>query len=296
MQFFRKRSHHVILSDSDLGDEEGLLQKSAPESYAAPMSRLSKIATFLAVICTTFNLVYLAYMAAPYLLHREPELATLPRPNQFIGLERINYTKHPFPNVKMATFAGVIAQIDRSQPKYVYPVDPRRRSTYFGTVSPEDRNVLATNQASSSFIFRNKLISTVLQFRARDFGMEWCTLKLALPASAQYDPTDPNNEEERERNWLLEGDTSDLEVWELESSQWLDPRYLSYNTRPRRRGHLFSFRVRGNSTHVSREVRCPSDKIATFEVFCVSPGCRVDIWQNKLQPPIGLFLEQRSSL
>ena len=153
-----------------------------------------------------------------------------------------------------------------------------------------------------------------MQFRTRDFGMEWCKLKLALPSSAQYDPSNPNNEAERERNWLLEGDTSDLEVWELEASNWIDPRYLSYNTRPRRRGHIFSFRVQPNSTHVSREVRCPADKIATFEIFCVSPGCRVDIWQNKLQPPIGsfeyhfvsfseadlimkgLFLEQRSSL
>lgn len=117
--------------------------------------------------------------------------------------------------------------------------------------------------------------------------MEWCKLKLALPGSAQYDSSDPSNKEKRERNWLLEGDTSDLEVWELEASQWIDPRYLSYNSRPKRRGHIFSFRVQPNSTHVSREVRCPADKIATFEIFCVSPGCRVDIWQNKLQPPIG---------
>lgn len=116
---------------------------------AVPMSGLSKIATFLAIACTIFNLVYLGYLAIPYILHRELDLASLPRPNQFIGLESINYTKHPFPNVKIATFAGVIAQIDRSRPKFVYPVDPRRRSTYFGTVSPEDRNVLATNQASS---------------------------------------------------------------------------------------------------------------------------------------------------
>ncbi|KAF5328085.1 hypothetical protein D9619_013664 [Psilocybe cf. subviscida] len=92
--------------------------------------------------------------------------------------------------------------IDRSRPKYVYPVDPRRKSTYFGTVSPDDRKVLATNQ-----------ISTILQFRTRDFGMEWCKLKLALPDSAKYHPNDSTNEEERERNWLLEGDTSDLEVW-----------------------------------------------------------------------------------
>jgi hypothetical protein len=249
------------------------------------MSRLAKLATFLAVTCTFFNVAYLAYTIIPALLHREPDLASLPRPNQFIGLERINYTKYPFPDDKIATFGGVIAQIDRSRPKFVYPVDPRRRSTYFGTVSPEDRNVLATNQ-----------ISTIMQFRTRDFGMEWCKLKLALPDSAKYHPHKGDDSSERERNWILDGDTSDLEVWELEASQWLDPRSLSYNTRPQRRAHLFSFRVRPNTTHVSREVRCPADKIATFEIFCVSPGCRVDIWQNKLQPPMGLFLEQRSSL
>ena len=128
-----------------------------------------------------------------------------------------------------------------------------------------------------------------MQFRTRDFGMEWCKLKLALPGSAQYDQNDPTNEAERERNWLLEGDTSDLEVWELEASQWIDPRYLSYNTRPKRRGHIFSFRVQPNTTRVSQEVRCPADKIATFELFRISPGCRVDIWQNKMQPPIGSF-------
>lgn len=111
------------------------------------MSRLSKIATLLAITCTTFNLVYLVYTSIPKLLHKEPDLASLPRPNQFIGLERINFTKHPFPDVTIATFAGVIAQVDRSRPNFVYPVDPRRRSTYFGTVSPDDRNVLATNQA-----------------------------------------------------------------------------------------------------------------------------------------------------
>ena len=107
-------------------------------------------------------------MVIPYILHRELDLASLPRPNQFIGLERINYTKHPFPNDKIATFAGVIAQIDRSRPKFIYPVDPRRRSTYFGTVSPDDREVLATNQASLIFInqWRLPMPSTDLDYYA----------------------------------------------------------------------------------------------------------------------------------
>ena len=133
----------------NLHDTERMSTSEPPPS----MSKLARIATFLAVTCTIFNLAYLAYMAIPFLLHEEPDLASLPRPNQFIGLERINYTKYPFPNDKIATFAGVIAQVDRSRPKYIYPVDPRRRSTYFGTVSPDDRNVLATNQVCLHTLF-----------------------------------------------------------------------------------------------------------------------------------------------
>ncbi|KAF5328086.1 hypothetical protein D9619_013665 [Psilocybe cf. subviscida] len=103
LSFRTRREYRAVPSDSDL-DQSEVYEKPPPPT----MSGLAKIATFLAVTCTIFNLSYLAYMAIPYLLHREPDLASLPRPNQFIGLERINYTKYPFPNDKIATFAGVI--------------------------------------------------------------------------------------------------------------------------------------------------------------------------------------------
>lgn len=157
--FFEQRENHAVMSDSDLSAEEELVGswscwlfydedhlinfpvENVPSRV--PMTTLSKIATFLAMTSTIFNLVYLAYMSMPNPLHGEPDLASLTRPNQFIGLERINFTKHAFPNVKIATFAGVVAKIDRSRPKFVYPVEPHRNSTYF----EEARNVLATNQA-----------------------------------------------------------------------------------------------------------------------------------------------------
>ena len=110
----------------------------------------------------------------PRLLHREPDLASLPRPNQFVGLERINFTKHPFPEVTIPTFAGVIAPIDRDRPNFVYPPDPRRRSTYFGTVSPDDRNVLATNQACLIPCSRCALTD------GNDRSQPWCNSDLVI--------------------------------------------------------------------------------------------------------------------
>jgi hypothetical protein len=119
--------------------------------------------------------------------------------------------------------------------------------------------------------------------------MEWCRVKISLPYSARYIPGVEGLEGIRERNWLLEGDTSDLEVWELDvpPNTWLDPRTLTYRTRPKRKQQIFSFRISENKTIVSREFRCNADEILSFELFCVSPKCRIDIWQDKQMPTIG---------
>lgn len=134
-------------------------------------------------------------------------------------------------------------------------------------------------------------ISTIAQFRARDWGMEWCRFKISLPKDAEYKTT--TVDEERERDWILEGDTTDLEVWELDAPYWIDLSQLSYNHRPRRTAHIFSFRVMKDKTLLSREFRCPADSIGSFEFFCVSPGCRIDIWQDKQLPTIGSSLHFR---
>ncbi|GJJ08929.1 hypothetical protein Clacol_003149 [Clathrus columnatus] len=141
-------------------------------------------------------------------------------------------------------------------------------------------------------------MSTIAQFRTRDWGMEWCRFKLDLPESARYTPRSEPPDGIRERNWYLKGDTSDLEVWELDvpPNTWLDPRTLTYANRPKRKEHIFSFKVSSNKTLVSREFPCKGDQIGSFEFFCVSPGCIVDIWQDKQLPPIGLSIEQRSSV
>ncbi|KAF8502517.1 hypothetical protein JB92DRAFT_2973110 [Gautieria morchelliformis] len=249
--------------------------------------RLIALASVLTVLCTLFNLVNLLL---PFITPSPPTPASLPRPNQFIGLESINYTSHAFPkDTKITTFPWVLARIDRTRPDTVVEgnVDPRRKFTYFGTVSPEDRQLVATNE-----------ISTVAQFRTRDWAMEWCRFKLSLPDSARYIPGSEGPDGIRERNWFLEGDTSDLEVWELDvaPNTWLDPRKLTYRTRPKRKGHIFSFRVSANRTVVSREFPCKADGIGSFELFCASPRCRIDVWQDKQVPPVGLSLEQRSSV
>lgn len=80
----------------------------------ASISRLSKIATLIVIVYTVFNIAYLAYMLILCFLYKEPDLASFPHPNQFIGLERISFTQYPFLDVIIPTFADVIAQVDCS--------------------------------------------------------------------------------------------------------------------------------------------------------------------------------------
>ncbi|KIJ25899.1 hypothetical protein M422DRAFT_273087 [Sphaerobolus stellatus SS14] len=268
--YWRKSGYQVVSTASDLDQYE------TPKQNRRSLTNvwLPALTLLIAVGCTLFNV---ANLITPLLTAKDIPFAALPRPNHFIGLERVNFAAHPFPDTKITTFPWTLASIDRTRPKYVFPVDPRRKFTYFGTISPEDRNLLATNE-----------ISTVAQFRVRDWGMEWCRLKLSLPENFQYHP-DQSDKGERERNWFLEGDTSDLEVWELDSTEWIDPTGLSYDTRPRRKAHIFSWKVQPNKTVYSREFRCLRDSIGTFELFCVSPECRIDIWQDKQLPAVDWY-------
>ncbi|KAH7919343.1 hypothetical protein BV22DRAFT_1023157 [Leucogyrophana mollusca] len=110
----------------------------------------------------------LAFLLGPPRQSRQ-EISRLRRPTQFIGLEKLNrsstkhFINHPF----------LFAQIDRGHKDDVlYNDDPRRVDTLIGMISANDRRVYVT-----------QTISTVIQFRALDFGMELCEIRITLPTS-----------------------------------------------------------------------------------------------------------------
>jgi hypothetical protein len=135
-------------------------------------------------------------------------------------------------------------------------------------------------------------ISTIAQFRARDYGMEHCTLEVTLPKEFERQPgviVDHSKTDMKpdERSWQLSGDLQDLEIWGIDATDWLDISKLTYSSRPKRLSRLGSLQVRPNDTVSTHSFPCPSDSIQSFEIFCISPGCTVDIWQNRQLPPMG---------
>ncbi|KAJ7771233.1 hypothetical protein B0H14DRAFT_2273354, partial [Mycena olivaceomarginata] len=105
-------------------------------------------------------------------------------------------------------------------------------------------------------------ISTVVQFRVIDYGMEICELHIVLS------------------------------VFRLNASYPIDVKTLAYSNRPAHVRKLADiFIERGTGVHWRRNFTCEMEELLTFELRC-SPGddqslCAMEWWQNKVDPAAG---------
>ncbi|KAH9054102.1 hypothetical protein EDB87DRAFT_1689658 [Lactarius vividus] len=115
-------------------------------------------------------------------------------------------------------------------------------------------------------------VSTVVQFRAIDYGMENCSLALALtPAAAEG----------------AAGVDVELDVWALADAPRrpgrrlnanLDVRTLTWASRPERKEHIGTLSVVGGTSGETRMFACPSGSYHTLEIACATTrGCDIDI-------------------
>jgi len=265
------------------------------------------LATWMILICTVLN-VTVYFLSSPS-GGRDGLAKPLRRPNQFIGLDTLPYNRTLLTEdmLSLTTFPTFIHQVDRTKPREVLPSSGKLVFTMFGSISPERRLFLVTEE-----------MYTIVQFRARDYGMERCQIELALPeefdspgsknGSAVHSESDrPMLEHEhqyqhqsshnpKEQTWRLSGDTHGLEVWTLDTADWLDLSTLSYSTLPRKMERLGALSVHPGAVARTRRFGCKSDEIVSVVLFCVGKGCRVEGWQDTGKPVVGLSLKQHSSL
>ena len=116
-----------------------------------------------------------------------------------------------------------------------------------------------------------------MQFRAIDYGMERCELKLTMsPETMTQASSSP----------------FEVEIFRLNATIPLDRKTTNYKTRPRRVAKVASiqFDPRFNTTW-HRNLGCASDEVLTFEVAC-QPGiedadCHLEWWQTNQHPTSG---------
>ncbi|KAJ7486861.1 hypothetical protein FB451DRAFT_1026391 [Mycena latifolia] len=149
----------------------------------------------------------------------------------------------PFPR-QFNNFPLLLTQVDSINRNKVFGQYPKKHAASVGTVYPETRHV-----------------STIAQFRAVDYGMQNCELRVNLKASG-----------------------SSLELYRLEGTIPLDASALSFNTQPHRGLILSEIATSDESeTHWRRNFSCHSEQLLTFELACSSrstTGCLFEWWQT----------------
>ncbi|THU92334.1 hypothetical protein K435DRAFT_820512 [Dendrothele bispora CBS 962.96] len=209
------------------------------------------------------------------------------RPNPYANLDRLYKAnpsllldRKPFPSIY--SYAHVVLQIPSSDPRRVYlPEDERSYSSREGYIYTDDRHVLITPE-----------ISTIIQFRNQDYGMENCTLEPTIP-SLGNSPVDLDSSVRIDH-------LSIVEIWMLDNTREIsryDP--VSWKHAPLRKTLLASISVSGEVWNEQKfHFRCPSNGFSTFEFACskLSPNCHIDFWQRKSTPPNGIYIVQHDSL
>jgi len=268
-------------------EEQELLEPTSKQHQTASKPSLIRLRNGLFTLFTIANLAVCLYLLFTQEHPIDPR--TLRMPDQFYGLDKSFDSGAPWlSNTTVITFPTLLQQISQEEPSKVYPDDPRRYRSGFGTLSPEDRPLYVSSS-----------ISTIVQFRVRDYHMDTCTLKMILPADRSFSPHNQTISVGRERNWRKFDGSMEIDVWKLSPSEksnpWIEPRSLSFRNRPRRDGEVpfAKLAVQGGEEVSSQEFRCRKDDVLSFELTC--EGCVLDVWQDKQMPAMGLIVEQKFS-
>ncbi|KAF8870905.1 hypothetical protein CPB84DRAFT_826749 [Gymnopilus junonius] len=215
--------------------------------------KLSWAAIFVCAFCTIINILvtirsssgssYTFPSATSFLTTRgmtRQDIDSLRRPSQFIGLDKI-HRNATSGSTSFVNFPLLMAQIDAQRPYEV--TKPRKgEETSIGTVYPELGQMIATSS-----------ISTILQFRALDYGMELCELSIKTP------------DEEPVYPFILP--SPPIQIYAIPQKKRLYANSLSYANRPVRGELIGEPRLLRNGTW-SYTFRCSMDEIYTFEVAC----------------------------
>lgn len=127
--------------------------------------------------------------------------------------------------------------------------------------------------------------NTVAQFRVLDYGMERCELLFNV-SSAEHLASESNPRVPFDRSFKASSAPAYISVYRLASDIVLDPRSLSWSTKPDVVQFMGDYAVVEGAASHSMSFPCASDSLQTFEFRCGGNGerdggdCRVEWWQD----------------
>ena len=107
-------------------------------------------------------------------------------------------------------------------------------------------------------------VSTIGQFRAIDYGMEKCSLRLKAP---QMNSTTVNI--------YIDGGNAMLDIWQLSTDKRLTGK-VSWDSKPPRNRLVSTVNLSYGKDITLYDFRCVPGTFHTFEVACHGASCHVD--------------------
>ena len=257
--------------------------------------RLIRWSILFIVTCTVIDamaLAYLALLSAQNVFFSRsgdcaaaaPEEAELELRSSYVNFDRLygeGSTLRPAPHAPIVNHVLALAHVSLVQPHAVVTRNPGGGMTINGYVPLDARRLWVTDDVSprlplSPYIVADaahrRKVSTIVQFRAIDYGMENCSLALAPAPSAEGAAAAVDIE---------------LDVWALADAPRrpgrrlnanLDVRTLTWASRPERKEHIGMLSMIGGAPGETRVFACPSGSYHTLEIACATTrGCDVDI-------------------
>ncbi|KZT68641.1 hypothetical protein DAEQUDRAFT_692312 [Daedalea quercina L-15889] len=264
------RTYAMLSDSSDDGDHAARV--------AIRPSPIYYLLAIVCVFCAIINTVLFVRLPAALGLPGEKaaasiNIADLRRPSQYIQLDFVERPSPPH-HREFDNHPILVSIIDSQHPQKVGEVDARRYMSHNGMISPAERHVIVTDT-----------MSTVIQFRAIDYGMELCEIHVHLPPLF----TGPSTEAEEPSVVAT--------LYRLNSTRALDERKMSFASRPPRLFKVDDITI----TPWHYRFSCTSEEVLTFELshpsFDGAEGTHIEWWQDddRLQVKPALFMKQHST-
>ncbi|EGO00643.1 hypothetical protein SERLA73DRAFT_178509 [Serpula lacrymans var. lacrymans S7.3] len=267
----------ALLDEHDnfrVSEDDGAIQSSAVVLRKLKAQRYVTIALLAFSLLDVLVFLYVARLLAS---SSDTAFENLEFRNSYIGLEELYRSgnvnaSHHDPIINIPRIATQVSNIETHKN---FPEGEHQWLSDYGTLLPPDRHL----QVSSE-------IHTIMQFRAVDYGMERCALTLRLPAfdfdriGTRIDP-------------VVMDDPVQLSVCALDVSSSLNPRTLSWSSRPRCQKQVGTLIARPGEEVKLPEFSCDWASLHTYEIACASESsdCELDVWSNQ-NATWGIFMYQ----
>ncbi|TFK24212.1 hypothetical protein FA15DRAFT_741981 [Coprinopsis marcescibilis] len=236
------------------------------------------VASLVAFLCMLVNLglllVWQKFSVPPKQNVIFSEYQGLEIANSYVNLDTTVYDIPRVPPKPIANYPLVVSRVNWHEPKRVY-IDSSSWMSALGLIYPEEHGISIKHRHS-----------TIMQFRALDYGMERCTIVFSLPSHYTLSQGDPPKHSE----YL---NSSIIDVWKLKAPSRLDPLTVSWVSRPARDDRMFSFTILPNVTsYESPEFFCRSGSLHSFEFDCADDSsegtCLLEFKQDTHDPQLGM--------